>query len=222
MQGLFYSVTATFSALILTLFLYVVQHKEELTTSRVQETYMAQAQAAYFIESLREDIENMFTPQGADAATCQLRMTRNGRTRRFTFPTLRYLRGESTPTVVHVTYELEGQARQIETRRGTRDLYRLRRFIDEGDNVLTLGGSSTQIVDFLVELFPEMPGGVSDLRILSGDCPADLRQVRVEFRIAVPEHGAVNAWSDSTQYATTARYAATVRPLHEAAGLQAD
>lgn len=220
MQGLFYSVTTTFSALVLTLFLYVVQHKEELASSRVEEAYMAQAQAAYFIQTLQEDIENMFTPDGGqDAMTCRLSMTRTGRTRSFTFPTLRHLNGETTPSIVHVTYELEGQALQIETRAGTRDLYRLRRFIDEGDHVLTLGGSSTQIVDFLVELFPHLPDGDSDLRILAGDCPTDLNQVRVEFRIAVPENGGAAAWSDSTRYATTARYAATVRPRNEAQSL---
>ncbi|MEZ4700132.1 MAG: hypothetical protein R2834_07360 [Rhodothermales bacterium] len=220
MQGLFYSVTTTFSALVLTLFLYVIQHKEELATNRAQEAYMAQAQAAYFIQSLQDDIENMFTPEAGAGSespvTCRLSMTRNGRTRSFTFPTLRYRNGDSEPSIVHVTYELEGQARQIETRKGMRDLYRLRRFIDEGDNVLTLGGSSTQIVDFLVELFPHLPDGNSDLRVLSGDCPTDLNQVRVEFRIAVPENSSTNAWSDSTVYTTTARYTATVHPRNEA------
>lgn len=215
MQGLFFSVTTTFSALVLTLALYVHQHHEELVLDPAQEAYRAQAQATYFIQTLQEDIENMLPGTRAtvsdEEVTCRLSMTRDGRTRSFTFPTVRYLKGESTPSIVHVTYELEGQARQIETRKGTHDLYRLRRYIDEGGPVLTLGGSNPQIVDFLVELFPSMPGGDSDLRVLSGDCPTDLDQVRVEFRVAVPE----TSTTDSVHYATTTRYTTTVRPRQE-------
>ncbi len=206
---------------MLTLILYVVQHRQELSTPHDDTAYLARAQAAYFIQTLQNDIENMYTPSGSgvsDETTCELRMSRNGRTRSFTFPTLRYLDG-ATPTIVHVTYELEGEAQQIQTRGGPRDLYRLQRFIDEGQNIRSLGGSSTQIVDFLVELFPVMPEGESDLRVLSGACPDALNQVRVAFRVALPDPGA--SASSDTLLSTTARYAATVRPRNDASSLLA-
>ena len=128
-------------------------------------------------------------------------MTRNGRTRMFTFPTRIQREEDLKPEIVQVTYELEGQAKQVNTRNGKRDLYKLRRYLDDGTMSEIHGGSSSQMVDFLVELIPHTPLDAPERRIVSGGCPTPLDKVYVEFHMAINE---------VPTYVTVSRYSTTI------------
>lgn len=107
MQGLFYSVTATFTTLVLALILFVVEHYQQFSSSDLHEAQQTRAQAVFLLEALRDDVQHMVVA-GNDMElsdfSCRVNMTRNGRTRVFTFPTLRQLDPEEEPSIVQVTY----------------------------------------------------------------------------------------------------------------------
>lgn len=205
MQGLFYSVTATFTTLVLAIFLFVVEHYQQFSSIDLGDARQSKAQATLFLETLESDLVNMFSLTNStegDSFSCRVSMTRNGRTRFFTFPTIRKVSGKSMPDIVQVTYELEGQAQQVDTHNGKRDLYKLRRHL-EGGQVIELPGVSTdQIVDFLVELIPTTAADRPVERIVSGGCPTDLDQVYIEFYVAmseVPNYISINKFSTTVQ-----------------------
>jgi len=205
MQGLFNSVTATFTTLVFALALFVVEHYQQFSYADLGDARQTRAQATHFLETLEQDVANMLAlvqaPETSSFA-CRVSMTRNGRTRFFTFPTLSQSEKGKYPEIVQVTYELEGQAMQIDTRNGKRDLYRLRRHLD-GDRSMELPViSSDQIVDFLVELIPTPPENMPVERIVSGSCPTDLDQVYIEFYVAVsdvPRYVSINKFSTTIQ-----------------------
>ncbi len=204
MQGLFYSVTATFTTLVLALILFVVEHYDRMSAPELNDAEQTKEQAIFFLEAIKTDVENMvlhhqdFAVDGA----CHVSMTRNGRTKLFTFPTMIHRKGSDQPELVQVTYELQGQAKQVNTRNGKRDLYRLRRYLDDGTMTEIHGGSSNQMVDFLVELIPNSSADVPDRRIVSGGCPTSLNKVYVEFHIAINE---------VPTYVTVSRYSTTIK-----------
>lgn len=189
MQGLFYSVTATFTTLIIAIFLFVAEHVDQSSTSHFQKAHQTRAHAVELLESLRSDIQHIVLPEpGSELhSTCQVSLNRNGRTREFTFPTLRSVHPDEAPRVVQVTYVLEGLARQVSTRNGDRDLYRLRRILDDETPRQLPSEGNTQIVDFLIELIPASSTDAPYPRIVSGACPTDLDRVYVEFHVAVQE-----------------------------------
>ena len=201
MQGLFYSVTATFTTLVLALVLFVVDYYQESSSPELVDAQLTKAQAIDLLEALQQDIYNMVPPDQAASFKCHVSMTRNGRTKQFTFPTLHRPGNGEAPRVVQVTYALQGQARQVRTRNGLRDLYRLRRTLTDGSMTDIRGGSTGQIVDFLVELVPNQTPGSPAERIVSGGCPADLDEVYIEFHVAV---------NNAPTYATVSRYSSTI------------
>lgn len=209
MQGLFYSVTATFTTLVLAVFLFVVEHYQQFSSVDLGDPRQSKAQATLFLETLESDLVNMFSLTSStegDSFSCRVSMTRNGRTRFFTFPTIRKTSGKSMPEIVQVTYELEGQAQQVDTHNGKRDLYKLRRHLN-GNEIIELPGVSTnQIVDFLVELIPTTAADRPIERIVSGGCPTDLDQVYIEFYVAmseVPNYISINKYSTTVQRPTS-------------------
>ena len=202
MQGLFYSVTATFTTLVLALILFVVEQYNRFSAPELNEAEQTKEQAIYFLEAIKTDVENMAFLQDVTSQNdgCSISMTRNGRTKMFTFPT-RIKKPGKAEEIVQVTYELQGQAKQVNTRNGKRDLYKLRRYIDDGTMVQINGGSSNQMVDFLVELIPESDGESLQRRIVSGSCPTSLEKVYVEFHLAINE---------VPTYVTVSRYSTTI------------
>ncbi|MEM8488150.1 MAG: hypothetical protein AAF564_21550, partial [Bacteroidota bacterium] len=170
MQGLFYSVTATFTTLVLALILFVVEQYDRISAPDLNDAEQTKEQAIFFLESIKTDVENMVLLETAEAedSRCRISMTRNGRTKVFTFPTLITRTGQRQPEIVQVTYELQGQAKQVTTRNGKRDLYKLRRYLEDGTSTEIQAGSTSQMVDFLVELIPEASEGAPDKRIVSG------------------------------------------------------
>ena len=207
MQGLFYSVTATFTTLVLALILFVVEHYHQFSSTELADAQHTKAQAIDFLEVIQRDISRMadVTRLGAsEDYTCHVSMTRNGRTKSFSFPMIQHLEAGESPDIVQVTYELQGQAREVRTRNGKRDLYRLRRFINDGTTTEIRSGGTNQIVDFLIELIPHRNTTGPVERIVSGACPASLNQVYVEFRVAV---------NDTPTYATVSRYSSTIDRL---------
>ena len=203
MHGLFYSVTATFTTLVFALFLFV----SEQFTNSTSEFYNApqtRAHAIRLLETLRKDVQHMILSEDVlknDTYSCQVNVTRNGRTRIFTFPTLRQTSPDEEPRVVQVTYELEGLAQQVKTRNGNRDLFRLSRILDNGIPRSIPAQSSNQIVDFLIELIPASSEKNGNERIVSGGCPAELQKVYVEFHVAIQE---------STKHINISRYSTTI------------
>ena len=203
MQGLFYSVTATFTTLVLALILFVVEQYDRLSAPDLNDAEQTKEQAIFFLESIKSDVENMVLLEADQAGDtrCRISMTRNGRTKVFTFPTLITRPGQRQAEVVQVTYELEGQAKQVATRNGTRDLYKLRRYLEDGSHTEIQGGSTSQMVDFLVELIPNAAEGTPEKRIVSGGCPTSLDKVYVEFHLAINE---------VPTYVTVSRYSTTI------------
>ena len=201
MQGLFYSVTATFTTLVLALILFVVEHYNRMSPPELNDAEQTQEQAIFFLEAIKADVENMVLPDNDAAGSCRISMTRNGRTKLFTFPTMIRRQGNDRPERVQVTYELQGQAKQVNTRSGKRDLYRLRRYLDDGTMTVIQGGSSNQMIDFLVELIPASRLDAPERRIVSGGCPASLSKVYVEFHLAINE---------VPTYVTVSRYSTTI------------
>ena len=204
MQGLFYSITATFTTLVLALVVFVFEHYQQFSAVDLLDAQQTKTQAIDFLETLQKDIASMVDVSHLEAAgafTCHVSMTRNGRTKQFTFPTLAPAVGNEPAQVVQVTYELQGQARQVITRNGKRDLYRLRRYMRDGSMTEIRGGGTNQIVDFLVELIPSRYSEMPEERIVSGACPKSLNQVYIEFHVA---------FNDARTYATVSRYSSTV------------
>lgn len=203
MQGLFYSVTATFTTLVLALILFVVEQYDRLSAPDLNDAEQTKEQAIFFLESIKTDVENMVLLDTADQddSNCSISMTRNGRTKVFTFPTLITRPGQRQPEIVQVTYELQGQAKQVATRNGKRDLYKLRRYLEDGTSTEIQAGSTSQMVDFLVELIPAASEGTPEKRIVSGGCPASLDKVYVEFHLAINE---------IPTYVTVSRYSTTI------------
>lgn len=202
MQGLFYSVTATFTTLVLALILFVVEHYNQLSAPELNDANQTKEQAIFFLEAIKADVENMVFPADVSAdGSCRISMTRNGRTKLFTFPTLVKRSASGQPEVVQVTYELEGQAKQVRTRNGKRDLYKLRRYLEDGTATEIHGGSSSQMIDFLVELIPHTSENRPEKRIVSGGCPSSLDKVYVEFHLAINE---------VPTYVTVSRYSTTI------------
>lgn len=203
MQGLFYSVTATFTTLVLALILFVADHYNQFSAPELNDAEQTKEQAIFFLEAIKMDVENMVFLSDATTtdSSCRISMTRNGRTRMFTFPTRIRREGNPKPEIVQVTYELEGQAKQVNTRNGKRDLYKLRRYLDDGTMSEIHGGSSNQMVDFLVELIPHTPVDSPERRIVSGGCPTTLDKVYVEFHLAINE---------VPTYVTVSRYSTTI------------
>ena len=208
MQGLFYSVTATFTTLVLALILFVVEQYNQFSSPELNDAEQTKEQAIFFLESIKTDVENMVIPDPSDSG-CRISMTRNGRTRMFTFPTLVKHKGTNKSEVIQVTYELEGQAKQVNTRNGKRDLYKLRRYLDDGTMTEVNGGSSNQMVDFLVELIPQSSKESPERRIVSGGCPDSLDKVYVEFHMAINE---VPTYVTVSRYSTTITRKASVMP----------
>ncbi len=204
MQGLFYSVTATFTTLVLALILFVVEHYDRMSAPELNDANQTKEQAIFFLEAIKTDVENMVLQQQDNMVdgACRVSMTRNGRTKLFTFPTMIRRKGSDRSELVQVTYELQGQAKQVNTRNGKRDLYRLRRYLDDGTMTEIHGGSSNQMVDFLVELIPDSSANAPDRRIVSGGCPTSLNRVYVEFHIAINE---------VPTYVTVSRYSTTIK-----------
>ncbi len=203
MQGLFYSVTATFTTLVLALILFVAEHYKQLSAPELNDAEQTKEQAIFFLEAIQKDVENMvFLNNNSNLdGSCRISMTREGRTRMFTFPTLVSPKNASKSEIVQVTYELQGQAKQVNTRNGKRDLYKLRRYLHDGTMTEIHGGSSSQMVDFLVELIPESDGEAPEKRIVSGGCPSSLDKVYVEFHLAINE---------VPTYVTVSRYSTTI------------
>lgn len=209
MQGLFYSVTATFTTLVLALTLFVVEQYDQWSAPELNDAEQTKEQAIFFLESIKSDVENMvfLDTDAAKDGSCSISMTRNGRTKMFTFPTLIQLNNGVKPEIVQVTYELQGQAKQVTTRNGKRDLYRLRRYLEDGTMTEIQGGSSNQMVDFLVELIPETNADSPERRIVSGGCPSSLEKVYVEFHLAINE---------VPTYVTVSRYSTTIKRKEQA------
>ena len=203
MQGLFYSVTATFTTLVLALTLFVVEHYNQFSATELNDAEQTKEQALFFLEAIKMDVENMESLNDAPTtdSSCRISMTREGRTRMFTFPTRIKRQGNDKPEIVQVTYELQGQAKLVNTRNGKRDLYKLRRYLDDGTMTEMQGGSSSQVVDFLVELIPHTPIDSPERRIVSGACPTTLDKVYVEFHLAINE---------VPTYVTVSRYSTTI------------
>ena len=174
MQGLFYSITATFTTLVLALVLFVVEHYQQFSSPELADAQQTKTQAIDFLEAFQQDIAGLVDVSSLGLQTpysCHVSMTRNGRTKQFTFPTLSKIEGSDSPEIFQVTYELQGQARQVRTRNGKRDLFRLRRYLRDGSMTEIRGGGTNQIVDFLVELIPSKEAGTASERILSGRMP---------------------------------------------------
>ncbi len=211
MQGLFYSVTATFTTLVLALILFVVEQYNQLSSPELNDAEQTKEQAIFFLESMKTDVENMVFLEDSHpmSGSCSISMTRNGRTRMFTFPTVIQHTGSNESEIVQVTYELEGQAKQVNTRNGKRDLYKLRRYLDDGTMTEINGGSSNQIIDFLVELIPQTSEETPDRRIVSGGCPDSLDKVYVEFHLAINE---VPTYVTVSRYSTTITRKGSVMP----------
>ena len=209
MQGLFYSVTATFTTLVFALILFVSEHFYKPSSSEFNNAPQTRAHAIRLLETLRTDVENMVVhvsqKEEEGSYECHVNMTRSGRTRVFTFPTLRQLPDEE-PAVVQVTYVLEGLARQVKTRNGHRDLYRLSRVLDNGIPRTNPALSSDQIVDFLIELIPSESEGSPNQRIVYGGCPSTLDRVYVEFHVAIQE---------AANYINISRYSTTIERTAE-------
>ena len=203
MHGLFYSVTATFTTLVFAL-LFFLSDQFSSSTSDFYNAPQTRSHAIRLLETLRRDVENMVLSEEVMESgnfTCQVNVTRNGRTQIFSFPTLRQNSLDEEPRIVQVTYELEGLAEQIKTRNGYRDLYRLSRVIDNGIPRSMPSQSSNQIVDFLIELIPASSEENGNERIVSGGCPAELKKVYVEFHVAIQE---------STKHINISRYSTTI------------
>ena len=190
MHSLFYSVTATFTTLVFALILFV----SEQFSSSPSELYNApqtRAHAIRLLETLRKDVQHLILVEDATNAaafSCTVQVDRDGRTHAFTFPTLRMAGPDEEAKVVQVTYELEGVGTQVDTRSGTKDLYKLKRVLDNGIPRAVFAQTSTQIVDFVIELIPARSLEQSEQeRIISGACPANLEKVYVEFHVAIPE-----------------------------------
>ena len=190
MHGLFYSVTATFTTLVFALFLFV---SEQFSTSTPSELYNApqtRAHAIRLLETLRKDVQHLILTQDLEnqnAFTCRVQVDRDGKTHSFTFPTLRMAGPDEEAKVVQVTYELEGLGTQVDTRSGQRDLYKLNRVLENGIPRDIPIQSSTQIVDFVIELIPGPAFEDDPEHIISGACPMDLEKVYVEFHVAIQE-----------------------------------
>ena len=203
MHGLFYSVTATFTTLVFALVLFVSDQFSG-TSSDFYNAPQTRAHAIRLLETLRKDVQHMILSDEvleSGTFTCQVNVTRNGRTRIFTFPTLRQHGPDEAPKIVQVTYELEGIGQQVKTRNGDRDLYRLTRILDNGIPRSTPAQSSNQIVDFLIELIPASSEENGNERIVSGGCPAELEKVYVEFHVAIQE---------SARHINISRYSTTI------------
>lgn len=190
MHGLFYSVTATFTTLVFALFLFV---SEQFSTSSTSELYNApqtRAHAIRLLETLRKDVQHLILSQDAgiqNEISCSVQVDRDGKTHSFTFPTLRIAGPEEEAKVVQITYELEGLGAQVDTRSGPRDLYKLNRILENGIPRVLPTQSSTQIVDFVIELIPGPSIDSEPERIISGACPMNLEKVYVEFHVAIQE-----------------------------------
>ena len=205
MQGLFYSVTATFTTLVFALILFVSEQFYKPSSTEFYNAPQTRAHAIELLETLSEDVQNMILTEGLSGSssfTCHVNMTRNGRTRVFSFPTLRRQEPGADPDIVQVTYVLEGLARQVKTRSGNRDLYRLQRILDNGTPRAMPAQSSSQIVDFLIELIPSSEEENTSQRIVSGGCPLQLDKVYVEFHVAIQE---------AANYINISRYSTTIQ-----------
>lgn len=190
MHSLFYSVTATFTTLVFALILFVSEQFSTSTSSELYNAPQTRAHAIRLLETLRKDVQHLILTQelaDENAFTCRVQVDRDGRTHSFTFPTLRMAGPDEEAKVVQVTYELEGVGFQVDTRSGARDLFKLNRILENGVPRSMPLQSSTQIVDFLIELIPSPHGDTEPERIISGACPQDLEKVYVEFHVAIQE-----------------------------------
>lgn len=204
MHGLFYSVTATFTTLVFALFLFVSEQFSN-SSSDFDNAPQTRAHAIRLLETLRKDVQHMILSDEVmeqHGFTCEVNVTPNGRTRTFTFPTLRQATPEEEPRLVQVTYELDELAEQIKTRNGYRDLFRLSRILDNGVPRSVPAQSTNQIVDFLIELIPVSSEENGNERIVSGSCPSELDRVYVEFHVAIQE---------STRHINISRYSTTIQ-----------
>jgi len=204
MQGLLYSVTATFTTIVLAIVVFAVEHYHQFSSNELVDTQRTKAQAIDFLEAFQKDISNMVDISRLDHSgrySCHVSMTRNGRTRQFTFPTLIQRKADESPHIVQVTYELQGQARQAITRNGKRDLYWLRRYFGDGSITEIHGADVDQVVDFLVEIIPDGDVGARAERIVSGGCPTSIDQVYIEFHLAI---------SNAPTYASISRYSSII------------
>ena len=190
MHGLFYSVTATFTTLVFALFLFVSEQFSTPSPSTLYNAPQTRAHAIRLLETLRKDVQHLILDQEIENQTgfsCRVQVDRDGRTHSFTFPTLRVSGPNEEAKVVQVTYEMEGLGTQVDTRSGPRDLFKLNRILENGIPRAMPMQSSTQLVDFVIELIPEISPENGEERIISGTCPVDLEKVYVEFHVAIQE-----------------------------------
>ena len=202
MHGLFYSVTATFTTLVFALLFFV--SNQFSSSSDFYNAPQTRAHAIRILETLRKDVQHMVLSDEVlenSAFSCQVNVTEDGRTRMFSFPTLRQNGVDETPQVVQVTYELTALEQEVKTRNGNRKLYSLSRTLNTGIPRSKPAQSSNQIVDFLIELIPESSEENGNERIISGGCPAALNKVYVEFYVAIQE---------STRHINISRYSTTI------------
>lgn len=205
MHSLFYSVTATFTTLVFALILFVSEQFSSSTPSELYNAPQTRAHAIRLLETLRKDVQHLHLAQDlADESpfSCRVQVDTDGRTHSFTFPTVRMSGPDEEAKIVQVTYELEGTGTQVETRTGTRDLFKLNRILENGVPRSIPMQSSTQIVDFVIELIPSPVDTERTERIISGDCPSDLEQVYVEFHVAIQE---------TSKHINISRYSSTFR-----------
>ena len=59
MQGLFYSVTATFTTLVLALVFFVADQYNQLSAPELSDAEHTKEQAIFFLETMTSDVENM-------------------------------------------------------------------------------------------------------------------------------------------------------------------
>ena len=208
MQAILDHLAAILVASVLLVLFGAVQLRGQQSSVDARRDYMVKSRAYAFAQSLERDAENMrsrkqvedaraTTQPALGAYTCRVERDAGGLTTAFTFPTV----DAAGTSIVQVTYELKDAGKSTTAKDEAQALYRINRLVDGAQD----GSSGDIVTDFAVGLLGS--GGAS---VHEGDCPTDLRQVRVQMMAAL-EGVAPNDRASGSGFNTT-RYGATIRP----------